>query len=61
MTNCDKSLCLQIILFLLSKNIIKKLLIVKLSVPGPFIQLNTIYHCLKLTILATKKITPFVS
>ena len=35
MINCDKLLYLQIIPFLLSKNIIKRLLIVKSSVPGP--------------------------
>ena len=49
MTNSDKSHCLQIIPFLLSKNITKRLLIVKSSVPGPFLQLNAIYHCLRLS------------
>ena len=49
MTNCDKSLCLQIILFLLSKNIIKRLLIVKSSVPGPFLQLNAMLSSLSKT------------
>ena len=49
MTDCDKSLCLQIVPFLLFKNVIKRLLIVKSSVSGPFLQLNAMYHCLRLS------------